>query len=139
LLIAWIIGVNFTAYQEFKRLAKEYQPQYAATELPSWQARRRMRGSRATYVLMVSIGAFENGPMAPEMRPRTIVCHEGNSVAAYCILLLAETMPLYSRIQKASKEPGETALSRFTKVTVSMFKEEGPAAFYKSSIVLTRS
>lgn len=36
-----------------------------------------------------------------------------------------------SRIQKASKEPGETALSRFTKVTVNMFKEEGPAAFYK--------
>ncbi|KAJ9112684.1 hypothetical protein QFC22_006186 [Naganishia vaughanmartiniae] len=36
-----------------------------------------------------------------------------------------------TRIQKASKEPGETALSRLTKVTVTMFKEEGPAAFYK--------
>jgi hypothetical protein len=37
-----------------------------------------------TYVLMVSIGALENGPIAPETRPRIMVCHDGKSVAAYC-------------------------------------------------------
>jgi solute carrier family 25 citrate transporter 1 len=30
-------AVNFTAYQAFKRWAKEYQPQYDGMELPSWQ------------------------------------------------------------------------------------------------------
>ena len=30
-------AVNFTAYQEFKRLLQVYQPQYAETGLPSWQ------------------------------------------------------------------------------------------------------
>jgi hypothetical protein len=35
------------------------------------------------------------------------------------------------RIQKAAKEPGETALSRFLKVSTDMFKNEGAKAFYK--------
>jgi hypothetical protein len=35
------------------------------------------------------------------------------------------------RIQKAAKEPGETALSRFVKVSSDMFKNEGAKAFYK--------
>ena len=30
-------AVNFTAYQTLKKWAKEYQPQYDGTELPSWQ------------------------------------------------------------------------------------------------------
>ena len=30
-------AVNFTAYQAFKRWATEWQPQYASTQLPSWQ------------------------------------------------------------------------------------------------------
>jgi len=30
-------AVNFTAYQAFKKWAKDYQPQYAGGELPSWQ------------------------------------------------------------------------------------------------------
>jgi solute carrier family 25 citrate transporter 1 len=30
-------AVNFTAYQAFKKWAKQYQPQYDGTELPSWQ------------------------------------------------------------------------------------------------------
>lgn len=30
------------------------------------------------YVLMVSIGALENGPIAPETNPRNIVCQLGN-------------------------------------------------------------
>jgi len=30
-------AVNFTAYQAFKRWANEFQPQYANSELPSWQ------------------------------------------------------------------------------------------------------
>lgn len=29
---------------------------------------------------MVSMGAFEKGPMAPEMRPMMEVCHDGKSV-----------------------------------------------------------
>ena len=34
---------------------------------------------------MVSMGAFEKGPMAPETSPMSIVCQLGNSpVAAYC-------------------------------------------------------
>jgi hypothetical protein len=37
-----------------------------------------------THVLMVSIGALENGPIAPDTRPSSMVCHDGNSVAAYC-------------------------------------------------------
>lgn len=36
-----------------------------------------------------------------------------------------------TRIQKASKEPGETAISRVMKVAREMFKQEGPAAFWK--------
>jgi solute carrier family 25 citrate transporter 1 len=30
-------AVNFTAYQAFKKWANDYQPQYADTQLPSWQ------------------------------------------------------------------------------------------------------
>ena len=30
-------AVNFTAYQAFKKWAKDFQPQYANSELPSWQ------------------------------------------------------------------------------------------------------
>lgn len=89
-------GVNFTAYQEFKRLAKTYQPQYANVELPSWQ-------TMILGLVSGAMGPFSNAPIDT----------------------------IKTRIQKASKEPGETALSRLTKVTVSMFKEEGPAAFYK--------
>jgi len=33
----------------------------------------------ATHVLMVSMGALENGPMAPETRPIIIVCQLGSS------------------------------------------------------------
>lgn len=36
-----------------------------------------------------------------------------------------------TRIQKASKEPGETAISRVAKVAKEMFRQEGPAAFWK--------
>lgn len=36
-----------------------------------------------------------------------------------------------TRIQKAAKEPGETAVSRFVKVSGDMFRNEGLAAFYK--------
>ncbi|KAJ9095290.1 hypothetical protein QFC21_005656 [Naganishia friedmannii] len=89
-------GVNFTAYQEFKRLAKSYQPAYANVELPSWQ-------TMILGLVSGAMGPFSNAPIDT----------------------------IKTRIQKASKEPGETALSRLTKVTVTMFKEEGPAAFYK--------
>lgn len=37
-------------------------------------------------VLMVSIGAFEKGPMAPEMRPMPICWYDGNSVRSGCNL-----------------------------------------------------
>jgi hypothetical protein len=36
-----------------------------------------------------------------------------------------------SRIQKASRVEGETALSRFMTVAGDMFRQEGPRAFYK--------
>lgn len=36
-----------------------------------------------------------------------------------------------TRIQKASKVEGETALSRVRKVAAEMFAQEGPAAFWK--------
>jgi solute carrier family 25 citrate transporter 1 len=40
-------------------------------------------------------------------------------------------MAFDSRIQRASRVEGETAMSRLLKVTSDMFKEEGPKAFYK--------
>jgi solute carrier family 25 citrate transporter 1 len=36
-----------------------------------------------------------------------------------------------SRIQKASRVEGETALTRLVKVTTDLFKNEGASAFYK--------
>jgi len=36
-----------------------------------------------------------------------------------------------TRLQKTPAEPGETAVSRVTKITRDMFKQEGPKAFYK--------
>ncbi|CDZ97030.1 succinate:fumarate antiporter [Phaffia rhodozyma] len=90
-------GVNFTAYQEFKKLALNLQPAFQeAGELPSYQ----------TLVLgLVSgaMGPFSNAPIDT----------------------------IKTRIQKASKAPGETAISRFMKVAGDMFREEGAKAFYK--------
>lgn len=37
----------------------------------------------------------------------------------------------HRRIQKATRVPGETAISRIVKVAGDMFREEGPKAFYK--------
>ena len=36
-----------------------------------------------------------------------------------------------TRLQKTPAEPGETAISRITKIARDMFKQEGPKAFYK--------
>ena len=87
----------FTAYQEFKKLALDYQPAHAATgELPSYQT---------MFIGLISgaMGPFSNAPIDT----------------------------IKTRIQKAAKEPGETALSRFTKVAGDMFRNEGLSAFYK--------
>lgn len=89
-------GVNFTAYQEFKRLAIKYQPQYADAELPSWQ-------TMILGLVSGAMGPFSNAPIDT----------------------------IKTRIQKASRTPNETALSRFMAVTTDMFREEGPKAFYK--------
>lgn len=35
------------------------------------------------------------------------------------------------RLQKTPAEPGETAISRVTKICRDIFKQEGPRAFYK--------
>lgn len=35
-------------------------------------------------VLMVSIGALDRGPIAPDTRPIIVVCHEGSGVSLYC-------------------------------------------------------
>ena len=36
-----------------------------------------------------------------------------------------------TRLQRMPGEPGETAISRITNLTKTMFKQEGPKAFYK--------
>jgi solute carrier family 25 citrate transporter 1 len=88
-------GVNFTAYQEFKRMATKYQPEYGG-ELPSWQ-------TMILGLVSGAMGPFSNAPIDT----------------------------IKTRIQKASRVEGETALSRFVNVATDMFKQEGPRAFYK--------
>lgn len=87
-------GVNFTAYQQFKKLALDAQP--TLTDLPSYQ-------TMVLGLISGAMGPFSNAPIDT----------------------------IKTRIQKAAKEPGETALSRFVKVSSDMFKNEGMAAFYK--------
>ncbi|BEI80672.1 hypothetical protein CcaverHIS002_0112010 [Cutaneotrichosporon cavernicola] len=90
-------GVNFTAYQYFKKWAMEFQPEYSAKgELPSYQ-------TMVIGLISGAMGPFSNAPIDT----------------------------IKTRIQKASKEPGETAFSRFQKVAADMFKNEGISAFYK--------
>ena len=40
-------------------------------------------GVFCSLVLMVSIGALDSGPMAPEIRPMMVVCHDGRVVSLY--------------------------------------------------------
>ncbi|ODO06864.1 hypothetical protein I350_04224 [Cryptococcus amylolentus CBS 6273] len=90
-------GVNFTAYQQFKKWAMDYQPQYAESgQLPSWQ-------TMALGLVSGAMGPFSNAPIDT----------------------------IKTRIQKASKAEGETALSRMVTVTSEMFRNEGAKAFYK--------
>ncbi|KAG7558194.1 hypothetical protein FFLO_02847 [Filobasidium floriforme] len=49
-------GVNFTAYQEFKRLAIKYQPEYKDVELPSWQ-------TMILGLVSGAMGPFSNAPI----------------------------------------------------------------------------
>lgn len=49
-------GVNFTAYQEFKRLAIKYQPEYQDVELPSWQ-------TMILGLVSGAMGPFSNAPI----------------------------------------------------------------------------
>lgn len=87
-------GVNFTAYQQFKKWALDAQSQFS--ELPSYQ-------TMVLGLISGAMGPFSNAPIDT----------------------------IKTRIQKAAKEPGETALSRFAKVSGDMFRNEGFAAFYK--------
>ncbi|WVN86838.1 uncharacterized protein L203_102012 [Cryptococcus depauperatus CBS 7841] len=90
-------GVNFTAYQQFKKWALEFQPAHAESgQLPSWQ-------TMILGLVSGAMGPFSNAPIDT----------------------------IKTRIQKASKAEGETALSRMVKVTSEMFKNEGAKAFYK--------
>lgn len=90
-------GVNFTAYQEFKKLALNLQPALKeAGELPSYQ-------TLVIGLISGAMGPFSNAPIDT----------------------------IKTRIQKASRLEGETAMSRFLTVTTTMFKEEGFKAFYK--------
>lgn len=90
-------GVNFTAYQQFKKWALEYQPAYQATgQLPSYQ-------TMVIGLISGAMGPFSNAPIDT----------------------------IKTRIQKASHLEGETAISRFIKVTSDLFKNEGASAFYK--------
>ena len=47
-------------------------------------------------VLMVSIGAFEKGPMAPEIRPMHICWYEGNSTRSGCRLCASFLISWYA-------------------------------------------
>jgi solute carrier family 25 citrate transporter 1 len=50
-------GVNFTAYQQFKKLALEYQPSCRETgELPSWQ-------TMIIGLISGAMGPFSNAPI----------------------------------------------------------------------------
>ncbi|KAK1923583.1 putative Succinate:fumarate antiporter [Papiliotrema laurentii] len=90
-------GVNFTAYQQFKKLALEYQPAYQETgQLPSYQ-------TMVLGLVSGAMGPFSNAPIDT----------------------------IKTRIQKASRVEGETALTRLVKVTTDLFKNEGASAFYK--------
>ncbi|RXK41806.1 solute carrier family 25 (mitochondrial citrate transporter), member 1 [Tremella mesenterica] len=90
-------GVNFTAYQQFKKWALTYQPTYSEQgNLPSWQ-------TMIIGLISGAMGPFSNAPIDT----------------------------IKTRIQKASKVPGETSLSRFMTVTSDLFKNEGFSAFYK--------
>ncbi|TXT15556.1 hypothetical protein VHUM_00059 [Vanrija humicola] len=90
-------GVNFTAYQYFRKWALQFQPEYLAKgDLPSYQ-------TMVLGLVSGAMGPFSNAPIDT----------------------------IKTRIQRASKVPGETAFSRFMKVATEMFKNEGPSAFYK--------
>ncbi|OWZ66769.1 hypothetical protein AYX15_02091 [Cryptococcus neoformans] len=90
-------GVNFTAYQQFKKWAMDFQPQHKESgQLPSWQ-------TMILGLVSGALGPFSNAPIDT----------------------------IKTRIQKASKVEGETALSRMVKVTSEMFRNEGAKAFYK--------
>ncbi|OWZ77957.1 solute carrier family 25 (mitochondrial citrate transporter), member 1 [Cryptococcus neoformans Bt85] len=90
-------GVNFTAYQQFKKWAMDFQPQHKESgQLPSWQ-------TMILGLVSGAMGPFSNAPIDT----------------------------IKTRIQKASKVEGETALSRMVKVTSEMFRNEGAKAFYK--------
>jgi len=49
-------AANFTAYTELKRLLNSYQPQYASTELPSWQ-------TMIIGLISGACGPFTNAPI----------------------------------------------------------------------------
>ncbi|AAW43651.1 succinate:fumarate antiporter, putative [Cryptococcus deneoformans JEC21] len=90
-------GVNFTAYQQFKKWAMDFQPQHKESgQLPSWQ-------TMILGLVSGAMGPFSNAPIDT----------------------------IKTRIQKASKVEGETALSRMAKVASEMFRNEGAKAFYK--------
>lgn len=51
------IGVNFTAYQQFKKWAMDYQPQFAdGGQLPSWQ-------TMILGLVSGAMGPFSNAPI----------------------------------------------------------------------------
>ena len=40
-----------------------------------------INGRKVENILMVSMGALDNGPMAPDIKPMTMVWYEGSSVS----------------------------------------------------------
>ena len=104
--------MNFTAYQEIKKFAYRMQPQM--TELPSYQV--MMIG-----LISGAMGPFSNAPID------TIKTRTHRVIHVIC----CQFTFVLSGLQKATAEPGTTALQHIVKITKDMWKIEGFRSFYK--------
>jgi solute carrier family 25 (mitochondrial citrate transporter), member 1 len=107
------VGVNFTAYQELKKLVTTLQPD--VVELPSYQ--HMMIG-----LISGAMGPFSNAPID------TIKTRElpfiPQAMFAFVILIC-------KGLQRAPAQAGQSALERITNITYDMWRTEGYKAFYK--------
>lgn len=109
----WRTGANFTAYQELKKFAHRMQPDVA--ELPSYQV--MMIG-----LISGAMGPFSNAPIDTiKTRTRGVI---------YVGFLLMRNL-FHVGLQKATAEPGTTAMQRIVAIAKDMWKMEGFRSFYK--------
>lgn len=95
------MAANFTAYSYLKTLLQDLQ----GDKLASNTAGSNLPGWQTSIIGLISgaVGPFTNAPIDT----------------------------IKTRLQRTPAGPGETALSRITKIAGDMFKQEGPKAFYK--------